>query len=401
MAMTRRNFLEAGLGGAALSLAQAAPLVQSSARAGNIVGQGYDTAADLSTVVIGVDGSSTKVGGPEGAMATAYIDLYLSNGATVWQYSDNIVDLDDFANLDTFVAANSSKIILAKSYNDILAAKRAGKVAMVVGMQECTPFEPEWFGNPNNHPKKPNNWDLNPPTTQLSDYYDAGLRLANLAYNLPNFFGGGCLDDRTPLSSTGEFLVQQMQEMGILVDCSHSSEQTALDVISMATRPVVCSHSNVNALDDNPRNISDRVIKGIADTSGLIGVNAVSCFLTWSRKDAPFADNGPFPPPATIKQYVDVMDYIRHLVGIDHVGIGSDFDNPQPQIAPPPSQSFLYPPEMTYNQPHGLIYVTNFHGPDGLPFLRAELVRRGYSSVDIAKILGGNWMRIFREAWNA
>jgi len=116
MAMTRRNFLEAGLGGAALSLAQAAPLVQSSARAGNIVGQSRDTAADLSIVVIGVDGSSTQVDGPEGAVDTAYIDLYLSNGATVWQYSDNIIDLDDFANLETFVAANSSKLILAKSY---------------------------------------------------------------------------------------------------------------------------------------------------------------------------------------------------------------------------------------------------------------------------------------------
>jgi membrane dipeptidase len=321
----------------------------------------------------------------------------------VWQYSDNIIDQDDFAMLENFVAANSSKIILAKSYNDILAAKRAGKVAMVVGIQECTQLEPEWFSNPDNHtdPHKQNNWDMKPPTTQLSNYYEMGLRLANLAYNLPNFFGGGCLDDRTPLSSTGEFLVQQMQEMGILVDCSHSSEQTTLDIINMATRPVVCSHSNVNALNDNPRNISDRVIKGIADTGGLIGVNALSCFLTWSRKDAPFADTGPFPPQASISKYVDVMDYIKHLVGIDHVGIGGDFTNPHPQIAPPPSQSFLYPPEMTYNQPDGIIYVTNFHGPDGLPFLYTELKRRGYSSIDIAKIFGGNWMRVFREAWNA
>ncbi len=66
-----------------------------------------------------------------------------------------------------------------------------------------------------------------------------------------------------------------MQEMGILVDCSHSSERTSLDIINIATKPVVCSHSNADALDDNPRNISDRVIKGIADTGGLIGVNAL------------------------------------------------------------------------------------------------------------------------------
>jgi membrane dipeptidase len=396
MAMTRRNFLEAGLGGAALSLAQRASHAQSPATAGGTAAQGQDAAADLSTVVIGVDGS---------ALTGDYVDEYLSSGATVWQYSDNIVDFDDFQTIQIFVDSQSSKIILAKSYDDILAAKRAGKVAMVVGIQECLQFEPEWFANPTkNDPNNPNpnDWRLkNPPTdpkTQLSNYYDKGLRIANLAYNLPNFFGGGCLDARTPLSSVGEFLVNQMQEMGILVDCSHSSERTSLEIINIATKPVVCSHSNADALDDNPRNISDRVIKGIGDIGGLIGVNALSVFLVWSRKDAPFADTAS-PPLASISKYVDVMDYIRRLVGIDHVGIGSDFTNGNNPGQPLPSQSFLYPPEMAYNQPNGLDYVRNFSRPADLPVLRAELVRRGYSSVDIAKIFGGNWMRVFREAW--
>ena len=127
MAMTRRNFLEAGLGGAALSLAQAAPLVQSSARAGNIVGQSRDTAADLSIVVIGVDGSSTQVDGPEGAVDTAYIDLYLSNGATVWQYSDNIIDLDDLRISKRLSLQIHQSSYLRSPTNDILAAKRAGQ----------------------------------------------------------------------------------------------------------------------------------------------------------------------------------------------------------------------------------------------------------------------------------
>jgi membrane dipeptidase len=192
-----------------------------------------------------------------------------------------------------------------------------------------------------------------------------------------------------------------MQEIGILVDCSHSSEQTTLDIIGMAIRPVVCSHSNAVALDDNPRNLSNRVIKGIADTGGLIGVNPLNALLVWSRKDAPFADTGPFPPVAGISKYVDVMDYIRRLVGIDYIGIGTDFTNGPPFLTPPPSQSFLYPPEMAYNQPNGLDYVRNFNQVGDLPYLRAELVRHGYSSVDIAKILGGNWMRVFREAWNS
>jgi membrane dipeptidase len=388
--MTRRNFFEAGLGGAALSVAQGVSRAESPPIRHEAGG------ADLRTVVVGVDGS---------ALTGAYLDEYLSSGANVWQYSDNIIDFDDFQKIQNFVDSQSSKITLAKSYNDILAAKRAGKVAMVVGIQECTQLEPEWFGNPNHNPAdNPNDWSPNPPTTQLSAYYDKGLRIANLAYNLSNFFGGGCLDPMTPLNRAGRFIIGQMQEIGILVDCSHSSEPTTLDIISMATRPVVCSHSNADALNDNPRNLSNRVIRGIADTGGLIGVNPLNAFLVWSRQDGASssrADNGPFPPVASISKYVDVMDYIRRLVGIDYIGIGTDFTNGPPFLTPPPSQSFLYPPEMTYNQPNGLQYVKNFSRVGDLPILRAELVRHGYSSIDIAKILGGNWMRVFREAWNA
>jgi membrane dipeptidase len=207
-----------------------------------------------------------------------------------------------------------------------------------------------------------------------------------------------------PLSLAGKYIVDQMQEIGILVDCTHSSEPTTLDIISRAKRPVVCSHSDVVALNANIRNVSDRVIRGIAETGGLIGVCPVNAYLRWSTKDAPNAANPAFfPPLATISQYVDVMDYIRRLVGIDYIGIGSDFtlgDPPDLNSTSLPVPSFVFPPEMLYYS-HSLEYVQNFNQVTDLPVLRAELVRRGYSSVDIAKILGGNWMRVFRGAWNA
>ena len=226
--------------------------------------------------------------------------------------------------------------------------------------------------------------------------------MGNLAYQLSTSFGGGLLDPTTPLSIAGEYIVDQMQEIGILVDCSHSSEQTSLDIIKRAKHPVVCSHSNPVALNDNIRNISDRLIKGIADTGGLIGVNPVNAYLKWSTKDAPNAITGPFPRLATISQYVDVMDYIRRLVGIDYIGIGTDFTYGDP----PTSLTHFLPiirvilPRCSTIRPT-LEYVQNFNGVRDLPLLRAELVRHGYSSVDIAKILGGNWMRVFREAWNS
>jgi membrane dipeptidase len=91
-------------------------------------------------------------------------------------------------------------------------------------------------------------------------------------------------------------------------------------------------------------------------------------------------------------------------VGIDYIGIGPDFtigNPPAPEPTPIPSQSFTYPPEMIYYQPKGLKYVLNFSRVTDLPVLRAELMRHGYSAIDIAKILGGNWMRVFGQAWNS
>ena len=392
--MPRRTFLKFGATGLALSMVQGASLAQSQSIAGEIADHANHTDPGLGVVVIGVDGADLTV---------PYLNDYLSVGANVWQYSQNTIDFHRFDFIDSFVDANSSKVTLAKSYRDILAARQAGKVAMVVAVQDMWPLEWAWkYKWPAD--KGANDYLPNPPVTDLSKYYDRGLRMGNLAYQLSNSFGGGLLDPTTPLSVAGKYMIDQMQEIGILVDCTHSSEQTSLDIISRAKRPVVCSHSNVLALNANIRNISDRVIRGIAETGGLIGVCPVNAYLRWSAKDAPNAANPAFfPPLATISQYVDVMDYIRRRVGIDYIGIGSDFT-----LGNPPDESgtsltfpsFVFPPEMLYYS-LSLEYVQNFNQVKNLPLLRAELMCRGYSSVDIAKIFGGNWMRVFREAWNA
>ena len=206
MSMTRRNFVEGSLSGMALLLAEA----ESRADQWN---------ANPGISVVGVDGADLT---PE------YLQDYLDVGATVWQVSDNTVDFVTFDAIDSFVEANSSKVTLAKSHSDILAAKRAGKVALVVGCQEMWPLEWQWGSAAG---AGPNDYIASRPVTDLSKYYDRGLRMGNLAYQLSNSFGGGLLDPTTPLSVAGKYMVDQMWEMGILVDCSHSSEQTTLDII--------------------------------------------------------------------------------------------------------------------------------------------------------------------------
>ena len=407
MAMTRRNFIKASIkasigGVAALYIGQGVSGAQSAPPSFECPPATLPSANEI--IVVGVDGSD---------LTPQYLDDYLSVGATVWQVSGNTMDVERFKEIDTFVQENSSKVILAKSYNDILAAKQAGKVAIVAGAQDLYTLDASWqdgIVEDNPLPNYGNNWLVNPPQTQLPYYYGRGLRIANLAYNFSNFFGGGCLDPETPLSKAGRYIVGQLQEIGILVDTSHSNERTSLEIAKMAmssNRPVVISHSNPAALDDNPRNASDRLIECIAKTGGLIGLNATNDFILWSRADAPYAETGPFPPQASISQYVDMIDYVVRLVGIDYVGLGTDWTwgdpvggNDNNAAGGDPAKSFVYPPDMIHKQAY-LEFVANFSEVCQLPNLEAELVRHGYSSTDMAKIMGGNWMRVFSQAWNS
>jgi membrane dipeptidase len=378
--MRRRGFVAAGLGGMVLSLTQGVAHAQTVPATGNSPVEGE--LRDQDFVVISVDGSD---------LSSAMIDKYKRNGADVWLF-DGPRTLPRFSRAFEFLDREAARITLARSYKDILAAKRAGKVCMVFGWQDSSALEEGHAGN---------DWrDSLPPVTNLRAWYELGLRVANLQYNMANQFGGGCLDPMVPLTIQGKFLVAQMQEMGILVDCGgHTGEQTSLDIIAMARRPVICSHSNVLALNDNPRNTSDRVIEGIAKTGGVFGVTAMDGFMTWSRKDAPLAMTGPYPKTATVSRYVDEFDYLKKLVGIDHIGLGPDFINDLEPIDP--SHSVEFPTTMTYAQPKTMKLVDGFESVDGLGNVRAEFVRRGYSTVEIAKIFGGNWMRVYREAWNA
>jgi hypothetical protein len=168
MTMTRRNFIEAGIGGAgALSVAQGVSRAQS-------------PDANPGIIVVGVEGADLTV---------HYLDDYLSVGTTVWQYSQNTVDFDRFDSIDSFVNANSSKVTLAKSHPDILAAKQAGKVAIVVGVQDMWPLEWAWRWTwPAD--KGRNDYVQSTPVTDLSGYHDKGLRIGNLSYQLSTSFGG-------------------------------------------------------------------------------------------------------------------------------------------------------------------------------------------------------------------
>jgi membrane dipeptidase len=159
-------------------------------------------------------------------------------------------------------------------------------------------------------------------------------------------------------------------------------------------RPVICSHTNVAAIADNPRCVSDRLIEAIAKTGGVIGITAFNDYLVRNRKD----EKTPHSPQVTVEEYVDQFEYIKKLVGVEHVGLGPDFvegrninyDNINREVMPPEMMS-----QGTW------LYVKGFENISELPNVTKSLIRRGWSTGDIRKVLGENWLRVYKQIWGA
>ena len=289
-----------------------------------------------------------------------------------------------FAKTLKFFDEHKKEYVVARSVAEIRKAKEDGKIAVVYGWQSA-----ENLGAAFNSP-------LGTPDTPLRAHYENGLRMLGIAYNVANFFGGGCLESQIGLTRAGRRLVEEIHNLRIVLDVGgHTGEQTTLDALALSKGvPVICTHSNVAAIADNPRCISDRVIEGIAKTGGIIGLTAVSDFHARSRKDAAV----PHTNQVGVEAYLDQFDYVRKLVGADHVALGPDFVDGLP-INYEAVNREIVPREMISDGPW--LYVKGFENISELPNVTRGLIQRGWSSGDIRKILGGNWLRVYEAVWGS
>lgn len=256
-----------------------------------------------------------------------------------------------------------------KTVEDILRAKKEGRVGIIFGFQNASPIE--------NH------------LDRLALFYALGVRVIQITYNERNLLGNGCWK-RTDegLSKFGVDAVKEMNRLGILIDLSHVGDRTTLEAAEISDKPVACTHANARSFLDNPRNKTDEALKLISDKDGVIGANAFPPFLPNS-----FA--------STLQDYVDSIDDLVERVGIDHVGIGTDYTQDQ-------SKAFfdwLFAQQGTKYQerpvsvPDPLTHPKGMETPDKFCNIAGELINRGYSEADAKKILGENWLRLFREVW--
>lgn len=246
---------------------------------------------------------------------------------------------------DTFMAQvgrNSHTIVQARTHDEIMAAHAAGKIAAVLCVEGGHSIEN----------------DLG----KLRTLYDRGARYLTITWNNSLPWAVAAADARSTtvgLSDFGRTVIRTMDTLGMIVDVSHTGVKTIEDILATTKHPIIASHSGARALRNHTRNLTDAQIDSIAGRGGVIGVVFYPPFLAASGT-------------VTVETVMKHIDYIRNRAGIDHVAIGSDFDGI----------------EVT---PVGLESVAK------MPAVTAALLRRGYSIPDVFKILGGNYLRVFRQ----
>ena len=210
-----------------------------------------------------------------------------------------------------------------------------------------------------------------------------GYRVIQLTYNRRNLLGDGC-SERVDggLSKFGVAVIERMNKLGMLIDLSHVGPKATMEAIEFSKVPVSFTHANAKALCDHFRNKSDEALKAVAKRGGVIGINVISSYIQTREGVKP-----------DIEDYYAMMDYVVNLVGVDHVGIGTDI-SPN-WSAEEIRKTFEVYPELTGTEAH-------LDGLDSLIYFRdlaKGLSDRGYSSQSIRKILGENWLQLFRTVW--
>ena len=265
-----------------------------------------------------------------------------------------------------------------ESAADIEASHRDGRTGLVMGWQNLRP--------------------VGDKLDRLVMLHGLGLRVAQLTYNRRNFLGDGCLEpDDGGLSAMGRDAVRLMNELGVAIDLSHVGQRTSVEAAEASSRPVLATHANARSVTPALRNKSDAAIEAIAATGGVIGVSIYGP-MCW--------DGDPSRRPS-LDDFERHLDFVVDLVGVDHVGLGTDL----PAVADLDAVAHVarftlaaFPAAIAdYARAFGNDirdrYLSDCASHGELVRVTERLQRRQWADGDILKLLGGNFLRAFREIW--
>src|SRR5258708_7724588 len=265
-----------------------------------------------------------------------------------------------------FAGRNSEVFSLVGRAEDIDHAKAKQKIAVIMGLQNADEFR---------EPK------------DVKAFYELGLRCAQLTYNTQNLIGSGSTERVDGgISDYGVEIIKAMNEVGMLIDVSHSGDRTTLDAIELSPKPIAFTHSNCRALNNHPRLKTDEAIRKLAAKGGVMAITGVRMFV--KDKD-----------PTTVEDIVDHIDHVVKLAGIEHVGIGTDSDLMGYDHMPPDQYKQLKAGYKSSYAFRDKIDTDGFNHPRKMFDLTAALVRRGYNDSNIQAVLGGNFRRLLGSTW--
>jgi membrane dipeptidase len=207
---------------------------------------------------------------------------------------------------------------------------------------------------------------INNDLSQLTAFRKKGVRYMTLTWRGNLDWAGSSQSDnpRRGLTEFGREVIREMNRLGIIVDLSHTSDQTVKDALAVTSKPVIFSHSNARVLANHPRNVTDDILRAVAKNGGLVAVNVAGHFLRPTERGWALRPGQP-----DVNTVVDQIDYIAKVAGVDHVGFGSDYEG--------------------YIRPARGLATTQ-----DVPKIWDELLRRGYSQAEVDKIAGGNFLRV-------
>jgi len=295
--------------------------------------------------------------------------LPVGNYADDWeQFSKN---LDDYHNQ---LGANPDRLVLVEKASDIPAAKAAGKLGVILGTQDSAM--------------------VGPALDRLAEMKKRGVRAVQLTYNLANLSGDGSIEPRNAgITNLGRDTIRRIEAEKLLLDLAHGGARTIDEAIAFAKRPLTISHTGARAITDHPRNVSDAAIRGVADKGGVVGVY----FMPYLAADM----------HASGAMLLDHIEHVAKVAGEDHVAIGTD-GGVLPNVIDDKARDYARK-DYEHRKAAGIAapgegpdvfpLVLDYNSIDKLERLGSDLMKRGWTTARVEKLLGRNLMRLYGDVW--
>jgi len=274
-----------------------------------------------------------------------------------------------FADWNSFLAQYPDWLLRIGCGADFAKTKTTGRYGILMGLQNAAHFR---------------------QVEDVDVFYGLGQRVSQLTYNFRNLVGNGAFEPHDDgISEFGAKIVERMNKVRMAVDCGHAGDRTTLDAFEISKRPVIISHGNCRALNPGyPRCFTDEAIRALARQGGVIGINFIS-FMVKEHE------------PVSIDDVIDHFDHVSRLVGIEHVGIGSDMGLESNDLGDPKVlEQILTTADKRYRVHHREA-VAHLDHAKRIFDLTDGLIRRKYTDEQIRLILGENWRRVLTEVWGA